>query len=614
MVNRALSRRRVLAACATSIASIALLRSRVAAAQSTVKTQAMVEFGEPLYAGGFEHWPYVNPDAPKGGKIVLGDFGSFDSFNPYILQGDWPTSIGLIGEALMAGSGDELSSGYSLIAESAEYPEDKTWIVFNLRPEARFHDGVPIVAADFKFEYDTIKQHGRPFLQSFYEDFTGCEVLSDHAIKYTFKTQNNMKPLMQAATSSPLPRHFWATRDISKPSLEPPLASGSYKIAKFEAGRSITYERVKDYWAADLPVNKGTANFDEIRYDFYGDDTVQFEAFKSGRVDFREEISAKRWVTEYDIAQVSDGRVVVRAVPNETPRGMGAYFFNIRRPKFQDVRVRRAIIHLYDFETIQRTLLYGKYKRIKSYFPNSDFGAAGPPTPEEIAILKPFADRIPPEAIAQAYEPPASDGSGSNRDNLRKALALFKSAGWELKDGRLAKTDTGEPFEIELMTADPETERQSGPFIQSLQKAGLDASMRTVTPVVWEKRIDDLDFDIWSGRFNFFPPPGPELRSYFGSAAADVRGSANSIGIKDPVVDELIEQIISAKDLETLKATTRALDRVLLWNEYCVPRYYNHESWLAYWNKFAYPERKPRYNVGFPATWWISAGDGTSSQ
>jgi microcin C transport system substrate-binding protein len=423
-----------------------------------------------------------------------------------------------------------------------------------------------------------------------------------------------MKPLLQAASSSPVPRHFWATRDISKPSLEPPPSSGVYRIAKFEAGRSITYERIKDYWGADLPVNRGSANFDEIRYDFYGDDTVQFEAFKSGRVDYREEISAKRWATEYDISQVTDGRIVVRAVPNETPRGMGAYFFNIRREKFQDVRVRRAIIHLYDFETIQRTLLYGKYKRIKSYFPNSDFGVSGPPTPEEIAILQPFADRIPPAAMTQAYEPPVSDGSGSNRANLRKALALFKKAGWDLKDGRLLKMGTGEPFEIELMTADPETERQSGPFIQSLQKAGLDASMRTVTPVVWEKRIDDHDFDIWTGRFNFFPPPGPELRSYFGSAAADVRGSANSIGIKDPVVDQLIEQIFTAKDLETLKATTRALDRVLLWNEYCVPRYYNHEVWLAYWNKFAYPERKPKYSVGFPGTWWIASDGGISSQ
>lgn len=613
MMNSRFSRRSVLAAGSGAVFYHAMPMKFARAAESVIKAQSMAEFGEPLYGGGFEHWPYVKADAPKGGKIVLADFGGFDSLNAYILQGDWPSSIGLISDSLMTGSGDELSTGYPLVADSVEYPEDKSWIVFNLRQDARFHDGVPVVAEDFKFEYDTIKKHGRPFLQSFYEDFESCEVLSDHAIKFTFKTRNSMKPLLQAVGFSPLPRHFWATRDISKPTLEPPLGSGSYKITKVEPGRSITYERVKDYWGADLPVNRGTWNFDEIRYDFYRDDTVQFEAFKSGRIDFRGEGSAKRWETEYDIPQVKDGRIVKRAVPNETPRGMGAYFFNLRRKQFQDVRVRRGIIHLYDFETIQRTLLYGKYKRIKSYFPNSDFGVSGPPTPEEIAILQPFADRIPPEAMTEVYEPPVSDGSGSNRANLRKALALFKEAGWELKGGQLLKSDTGEPLEIELMTADPETERQSGPFIQSMQRAGLAASMRTVTPVEWEKRIDDLDFDIWAGSFNFFPPPGPELRSYFGSAAADVRGSANSIGIKDPVVDALIEQIISAKDLETLKATNRALDRVLLWNEYCVPRYFNHESWIAYWNKFEYSERKPKYNVGFPGTWWI-AGPGISSQ
>jgi microcin C transport system substrate-binding protein len=567
----------------------------------------MAEFGEPLYGRGFDNWPYVDPDAPKGGKIVLGDFGSFDSLNPYILQGDWPTSIGLISDGLMTGSEDELSSAYPLIAESAEYPDDKSWIVFQLRSEARYHDGVPIVAEDFKFAFDIIRKHGRPFLQSFYEDIESCETLNDHTVKFALKTRDNMKPLMVAAGTAPLPRHFWSTRDITKPSLEPPLGNSGYRISRVDPGRTIVYERVKDYWAADLPVNRGTGNFDEIQYDFYRDDTVQFEAFKSGRIDFRGEGSAKRWVTEYDIPQVKEGHVVVRAVPNESPRGMGAYFFNIRRPQFEDVRVRRAIILLYDFETIQRTLLYGKYRRIKSYFPNSDFGVSGAPTPEEVAILQPFADKIPPEAMTRAYEPPVSDGSGNNRANLRKALALFKEAGWELKDGKLISSKDGGPLEVELLTADPETERQSGPFIQSMQRAGLDASMRTVTPVEWEKRIDDLDFDIWSGSFNFFPPPGPELRSYFGSQAADVRGSANSIGIKDPVVDALIEQIIAAKDLDTLKATTRALDRVLLWKEYCVPRYYNHESWIAYWNKFGYPDRKPKYSVGFPGTWWMAA-------
>jgi microcin C transport system substrate-binding protein len=609
MRNVHFSRRHLLAAGLGSVVAPPCLFRRAAAEEATIKTNATAEFGEPLYKGGIEHWPYANPDAPKGGKIVLADFGSFDSLNPYILQGDWPSSIGLIGDGLTIGSDDELSTAYPLVAESWEYAEDKSWILFNLRPEARYDDGVKTTAADVKFAFDTIKKHGRPFLKSFYEDIESCEVLSDHQVKFGMKTRNNMKPLMIAAGVAPLPRHYWESRDISKPTLEPPLSNSGYRIARVEAGRSLTYERVKDYWAADLPVNRGLGNFDEIRYDFYRDDTVQFEAFKSGRVDYRTEGSAQRWVTQYDFPQLKAGKVIARAVPNETPRGMGAYFFNIRRPQFQDVRVRRAIIYLYDFETTQRTLLFGKYKRIKSYFPNSDFGVSGPPTPEEIAILEPYKDKIPPEALTQAYEPPVTDGSGNNRNNFRKALALFKEAGWELKGGKLIKSGSGEQFRLELMTADPETERQSSPFIQSLQRAGLDATIRMVTPVEWNKRIDDLDFDVWSGSFNFFPPPGPELRSYFGSQAADIRGSANSIGIKDPVVDALIEQIISAKDLEMLKATNRALDRVLLWNEYCVPRYYNDEVWIAYWNKFAYPERRPRYTVGFPGSWWMADAD-----
>lgn len=612
MSNPILCRRRFLVS-SLGVALVPSLTFRWALAQgSTTKTNAMAEFGEPLYKAGIEHWPYTNPDAPKGGKIVLGDFGSFDSLNPYVLQGDWPPSIGLITDGLTVGSDDELSTAYPLVADWFEYPEDKSWIVFNIRPEARYDDGVKTTAQDIKFAFETIKQHGRPFLKSFYEDIESCEALSDQQIKFTMKTRDNMKPLMVAAGMAPLPRHYWESRDISKPTLEPPLGNSGYKITKVDPGRSITYERVKDYWAADFPVNRGLGNFDEIRYDFYRDDTVQFEAFKAGKIDYRGEGSAQRWVTGYDFTPVKEGKVVVRAVPNETPRGMGAYFFNIRRPQLQDVRVRRAIIHLYDFETIQRTLLYGKYKRIKSYFPNSDFGVSGPPTPEEITILEPFKDKLPSEVVTQTYEPPATDGSGNNRNNLRKAIALFKEAGWELKGGKMVKSDTAEQFKIEIMTADPETERQSSPFIQNMQRGGLDASLRIVTPVEWEKRIDDLDFDVWSGSFNFFPPPGPELRSYFGSDAADVRGSANSIGIKNPVIDALIEQIISAKDLETLKATTRALDRVLLWNEYCVPRYYNHETWIAYWNKFSYPDRKPRYSVGFPGSWWMT--DGMTSQ
>lgn len=610
MMNRFVSRRHFLAVSAGTVGLSPIAFRRAVADVAATKTQAMVEFGEPLYKPDFDHWLYANPDAPKGGRIVVTDPGrdSFDSLNPYILQGEWPSSIGLIYDNLMSGSDDELSSAYPLIAESAEYPDDKSWLIFNMRAEARYHDGVPVVAEDIKFTFDTIKKYGHPFQQSFYEDVVSCDVLSPQRIRFGFKTRNNMKPLLVVAGTSPLPRHYWASRDVSKPTLEPPLGCGAYKISALVAGRSITYQRVKDYWAADLPVNRGLANFDEMHYDFYRDDTVEFEAFKAGRTDYRSEGSARRWVTQYDVPQVREGKIVLRTLANETPRGMGAYFFNVRRPQLQDIRVRQAIIYLYDFETVQRTLLFGKYRRIKSYFPNSDFGVSGPPTPEEVAILQPFKEKLAPEVLTQAYEPPTTDGNGNNRENLRKALALFRDAGWELKGGKLIKSNTNEPFKLELMTADPETARLAGQFIQNLRRAGVDSSIRLVDSAQWTVRIDDLDFDIWTGRLNFFPPPGPELRSYFGSQAADQRGSANSTGIKDPVVDALIEQIFAAKDLETLKATTRALDRVLLWGQYCVPLYYNHEIWIAYWNKFAYPERKPKYAVGFPGSWWMAAG------
>ena len=593
------------------LALAGLLAAAPAAAQDSgsepgvTKTWAIAEFGEPLYKDGIEHWPYADPNAPKGGKIVLGAYGSFDSLNPYILKGDWPRSIGLISDSLMVNSSDELSSGYGLIAESVEYPEDKSWIIFNLRPQARFQDGVPITAADFKFAWDVIQKYGRPFLKSFYEQVEGVEVLNEHRLKFTFKTRNSMKPLLLVASFSPLAEHYWKDKDISKTTLEPWPESGPYRIIKVDPGRSITYERVPDYWGADLPVNRGLHNFDEIRFDYYRDDTVLFEAFKAGDIDFREENSSKRWMTEYDIDAVKDGRIVREEIPDETPRGLQSFMMNLRRPQFQDVRVREALAGLFDFEAIQRTLLYGKYKRSKSFFPNSDFGASGPPTPEEKALLEPYADQLPPEVLTEAFEPPVTDGSGRNREQQRHALALLKEAGWELKGGKLVDAKTGWQFKLEILSASANTERFASPYVQNLRKIGIDATFRVVDTSQYQVRIDDFDFDMVAVALNFFPPPGPELRSYFGSAAADVRGSANISGIKDPVADALIEDIVNARDLESLKAASRALDRVLLWGFYVVPHFYNDQTWVAYWNKFGHPERNPRYGVSFPEAWWI---------
>ncbi len=578
----------------------------VQAEEDVVRKTAISEFGEPLYADGIEHLPYANPDAPSGGRTTLSDFGSFDTLNTYVQKGEWPSSIGLVYDQLMTGSGDEIDGMYGLIAESVEYPADKSWAIFNLREQAVYHDGMPIVAEDFVFTFDTIKNHGRPFYRSFFEEVTAAEALSPRRLKFTFSSTDSMKPIMTVAGLSPLPLHYWKGRDVTASTLEPPLTSGPYRIKELDAGRSITYQRVEDYWAKDLPIKRGLNNIGEIRYDYYRDLTVQFEAFKAGKIDFRQEASAKRWVTEYDLDEVASGEIVRLEIPNKSPRGMGGYFFNMNQQKFKDVRVREALMILYDFETIQRTLLYGKYKRISSYFPNSDYGSTGPPTAAVKAILSDFAGEIPEAALRDAFVPPKTDGSGRDRVNRRAALSLFRQAGWELQDGKLVSIESGEPFQVELMTAWPESQRLALPYVENLKKSGIDAGIRLVDTSQWRTRIYDYDFDLWVGGLNFFPPPGTELRSFFGSASADVRGG-NSGGIRNPVVDALIEQAIAARDLETLQNTTRALDRVLLWNHYAIPTFYKDEIWVAYWDKFGSPARKPIYGTGFPGSWWIDA-------
>jgi len=575
----------------------------------TTTSWSMAEFGEPLYKDGFEHWPYVNPDAPKGGSVVLGAFGTFDSLNSYILKGQTPRSLGIASDTLMTASADELSSVYGLIAESVEYPDDKSWIIFKLRPEARFSNGTAITAKDFEFSFQTIRNHGRPFLKSFFDEVDSVEVVSDHQVKFSFNTRDNMKPLLKVAGIGPLSVEYWKDKDISKTYLTPQPTSGSYYVSDVDAGRSITYKRVKDYWGADLEVNKGLSNIDTIRYDYYRDLEVMLEAFKAGDIDFRVENSSKRWATAYDFDEVKNGQVKIFTPPETLPRGIQAYFFNTRRPPFDDQNVRKAFDLLYDFETLKRTILYNQYDRINSYFPNSDYGVNGAPTSEEIAVLEPYRDQLPPEVFTQTYIGPVTDGSGRNRKQLREALSLFTEAGWKLEGGKLMKD--GKQMKVEYLLAQADGQRVAAPFIQNLKKAGIDATIRVVDSAQYQVRLDDFDFDFISVYLNFFPPPGPELRSYFGSEAAAERGTANYGGITDPVVDALIEDIVSAKSLESLKTTTRALDRVLLWSNFSIPQFYNTQHRTAHWNRFGMPDSLPKYvsfsGSGFPTGWWVDA-------
>ncbi len=591
-----------LSAIATAFFVAVVSYAPVASAADT-KTWALAEFGEPLYKEGIDHFPYANPDAPRGGSIVLGAFGSFDSLNSYILKGEWPRSIGLTGDSLMSGSDDELSSAYASIAEFAEYPEDKSWIKFTLRKEARFNDGTPVTAADFEFAFKTIREHGRPFLQSFYEEIESLEVLSDHQIKYNFTTTGSMKPLLLAAGMSPASAKYWADKDISKTYLTPAPTVGPYYISKVDAGRSITYQRVEDYWGKDLPINKGLNNFDTIRYDYYRDLEVMLEAFKAGDIDFRSENSSKRWATAYKIDQVDDGEIILDTPADNTPRGIQAFFMNMRRSPFDDQRVRLAFENLYDFETTRRTILYDQYERINSYFPNSDYGVEGKPKADELEVLEPYRDQLPAELFTEAYISPVTDGSGRNRKQVREAIRLFKEAGWNFENGKLMKD--GKQLTVEILLRQPDGQRVNAVFVQNMKKAGIDASFRVVDSAQYQVRVDDFDFDIIIVFLNFFPPPGAELRSYYGSAAADERGSANMGGIKNPVVDELIEKIVSAESLEQLKVYSRSLDRVLLWNNYVIPQFYNKIHRLAYWNRFGKPGTQPKYSTGFPGSWWL---------
>jgi len=584
-----------------------------AQAESSVETStrhALARFGAPAFGPDFTHFPYVNPDAPKGGRLRLAAQGSFDSLNPLILRGVWPRAVGITRDTLMEASGNELDVAYGLIAEHVTVPDDYSWIIFHLHPDARFQDGHPITAEDFVFAWDSIQAYGRPFLRAFLTEVASVEALGPHRLKATFSTRGDVKPLLNLATTlSPEPRHWWQAegRDISKTTLEPILGSSAYRVESVDAGRRVTLARVEDYWARDLPVTRGRDNFDIITVDYFRDETVMFEAFKGDAYDFRVEHRAQRWATGYrGLDALDDGRMVKRAVSHQQPLGAQGFRFNTRRAKFSDPRVRAALGHLFDFEWTQRNILYGQYKRVKSNFPNSDFGANGPPTAAEQEILQAYADRLPTEVLTEAYEPP----SGSMRAGLRTATRLFRAAGWVYRGRQLVNERTGEPLTIEFLSLSPAFERIILPFIQNLERAGVSASLRLVDPAQYEVRTNEFDFDIVVVNFNFFPPPGPELRSYYGSNAADVQGSANYSGIKDPVVDDLIERIIAAQDLDQIKLLSRCLDRVLLWGHYMIPQWYNDEIWLAHWDRFAWPERNPAYileflNTNVPRRWWV---------
>ncbi len=561
--------------------------------------------GDLKYPAHFTHFDYTNPNAPKGGNVRLSGVGSFDSLNPYILKGRKASNLGLVFDTLAVSSDDEPFSSYGLVAESTEVAEDHSWVIFNLRPEARFHDGSPLTAADVAFSMEMLKSEGHPFYRSYFGNVSQTEILGPHRVKFSFEGGKNRELPLIVGQLPILPKAWWAGREFDKTTLEFPMGSGPYRVKQIDPGRSITYERVRDYWARDLPVNKGRYNFDEIHIDYYRDTTVALEAFKAGEFDFRQENTAKNWATAYDIPAVANGQLIKEEIPHEQGTGMQAFVFNTRRDIFKDVRVRQALGLLFDFEWTNQNLFYGAYTRSKSYFSNTELASSGIPQGEELAILERYRDQLPGELFTQPFVLSVTLGDGNIRANLRQAVRLFKQAGWTLKNKRLVDPD-GRPMAFEILLVQPAFERIVLPFRRNLERLGIDVSVRTVDTSQYKNRLDAFDFDMVVASFSQSLSPGNEQRDFWSSAVADKPGSRNLMGIKNPVIDELIELVIAAPDRESLVARTHALDRVLLWNHWLIPNWHIPMHRIVYWNKFDHPQVPPKYALGF-YTWWVDA-------
>ncbi len=575
-----------------------------ALAQEARPRHAIAMHGEPKYGPGFTQFDYADADAPKGGDVRLAAIGTFDNLNPYILKGVAAVGLGGLFETLMTSSDDEAFTKYGLLAESIEVPDDRSWAAFTLRAEARWHDGRPVTPEDVIWSLETLKTKGHPFYRTYFANIAKAERTGERSVRFTFSGGENRELPLIAGELPILPRHYWEGREFGKTTLKPPLGSGPYRVKSLDPGRSITYERIEDYWGAEIPVNKGRNNFDTIRYDYYRDTTVALEAFKSGGYDFRIENTSKDWATAYDTPPVRQGLIKLEEIRHQRPTGMQAFVFNTRREIFRDPRVRRALAFAFDFEWSNKNLFYGQYTRTESYFSNSELASTGLPGPEELKILEPLRGQIPDQVFTETYKPPASDGSGNIRRNLRQGLSLLKQAGWVFKDRKLVKAENGLPFSFEILLSQPVWERIALPFAKNLERLGIEARVRTVDAAQYQKRTEDFDFDMTVDVFGQSLSPGNEQRDLWGSGAAGRQGSRNTIGIRDEAVDRLIELVISAPDRDSLIHRTRALDRVLLWGHYLIPHWHIRSFRVAYWDKFGRPPTNPKYDLGFD-TWWI---------
>ena len=573
-------------------------------ADEPTPSHGLAMHGDLKYGPDFKHFDYVNPNAPKGGSIRLNAIGGFDSLNPFIVKGNAAAGASMIYDTLMVSSADEAFSEYGQLAETVRTPEDRSWVEFKLRDNARWHDGKEITADDVIFSFETLVAKGSPFYRFYYGSVAKAVKLGPKTVRFEFKPGENRELPLILGQLTVLPKHYWQDREFDATTLEPPLGSGPYKIKHVDPNRSVTLERVEDYWGKDLPVAKGENNFDIIEFEYYRDAQVAIEAFTGGRFDFRTENSSKAWATAYDVPAVKKGLIKLDQFDHNRPAGMQGFAFNTRRDIFKNPVVRHALAYAFDFEWSNKNLFYGQYSRTRSYFDNSELTATGLPSDAELALLEPFRGKIPDEVFTKEYNPPSSDGSGRIRSNLRTASKLLRDAGWVIKDGVRVHEATGRKLEFEILLASPLFERVVLPFAKNLETLGVKVRARTVETAQYRRRLDTFDFDMIVGNWGQSMSPGNEQREFWGSSSTDQEGSRNIIGIKDPAIDALIEKIIAAPDRQSLVTASRALDRVLQWNHFVIPHFHAGYDRIAYWDKFGQPTITPARGTQF-MTWWV---------
>jgi microcin C transport system substrate-binding protein len=613
----ALSRRGLFGFGAGAIASATVGSGVSAQPEAAAERHGLSAFGDLKYPADFPHFDYADPKAPKGGAFSQIGPGTifnqnqltFNSLNSYILRGDAAQGMELTFASLMVRAEDEPDAMYGLAARSVRISDDGLIYRFALRPQARFHDGSRLTAHDVAFSLATLKEKGHPIIVQLLRDLAAVEAEDDATVTLRFAPKRARDVPLFAAGLPIFSRAYYADRTFDESTLDIPLGSGPYRVGRFEPGRTIEYKRVADWWGADLPVCRGLHNFDTVRFEYYRDRDVGFEGFTAGTYLFREEFTSRMWATRYNFPAIKDGRVKREVLPDDTPSGAQGWFINTRRAKFQNLKLREALIDAFDFEWTNKVIMYGAYERTHSVFQNSDMMARGKPGPEELALLEPFRGKVPDDVFGEPFTPPVSDGSGQDRRLLRRASHLLQEAGFVIKDGKRI-TPQGEPMTLEFLLDEPSFQPHHMPYIKNLATLGIDASLRLIDPVQMQQRLKDFDFDLTIQRFGFSATPSDSLRSYFSSQAAAVKGSQNLAGIADPAIDAMIDRVIAADSRTALTVACRALDRLIRAGRYWIPQWYKASHWIAYWDTFGRPPSKPRYARGIPETWWHDRNKG----